>query len=75
MHTISTDPQQGSVGLPVIECRTLGEPVCGSVVLGVMCSIMIDGRVRRREPSSELGERLVSCEHILATTIDYNVRE
>jgi hypothetical protein len=53
---------------------TLDEPVCRSVVLGVMCSIMIDGRVRRREPRSKLRARLVSCEHILATTINYNVK-
>jgi hypothetical protein len=40
-----------------------------------MCSIMIDGRVRWREPSSKLGARLVSCEQILATRINYNARE
>ena len=74
-HTISTDPQQGSVRLPLIECRTLDEPVCCPVVMGATRSIMIDGRIWRSEPLSKLCARLVSCEHILATTINHNVRE
>ena len=74
-YTISTDPQQRSVRLPLIKGTTLDEPVCRSVVLSVMCSIMIDGRIWRREPFSKLRSRLVSCAHLLATTIKYDVRE
>src|SRR6266576_1078741 len=69
-HTITTNPQQRTVRLPLIECTTPDKPFCCPVVLGATCSIMIDGRIWRSEPLSKLRARLVSCEHILATRIN-----
>jgi hypothetical protein len=74
-HTITTDPQQRTVRLPLVKCTTPDKPFCCPVVLGVMCSIMIDGSIWRSEPLSKLRARLVSCDHVLGTTINYNDRE
>jgi hypothetical protein len=68
--TIATDPQQRTILLPVTECTTLDKPVRGSIVMGVTCSIVIDGRIRRSEPCSKILSRLVPWEHVSATTIN-----
>ena len=68
--TIATDPQQRTVVLPVTKCTTLDKPVCGSVVMGVTCGVMIDRRIRRSEPCSELLSGLVPYERISATIIN-----
>ena len=48
--TIATDPQQRPILLPATERTALDKPVCGSVVMGVACSVVVDGRIWRGEP-------------------------
>jgi hypothetical protein len=69
-RTIATDPQQRTILLPVTKCTTLDKPVCGPVVMGVTCSIVIDGRIWRGKPCSKLLSGLVPCEHVSAITIN-----
>ena len=68
--TIATDPQQRSILLPVTESTTLDKPVCGPVVMGVRCIVVIDGRIWRGEPCSELLSGLVPCERDSAINDD-----
>jgi hypothetical protein len=69
-HTIAMDPQQRTILLPLIECVTPRKPFCCAVVLAVTRGVMVDGRIRSREPYSKLLTRLVPCAKVSAKTID-----
>ena len=63
MRTITTNPQEGAVLFPFLECAPLDKPRRSATMLDFACSVMIDGRIRRREPCSEFLLQLVPCEH------------
>ena len=68
------NPQQRTIFLPLIESVTPNKPLCCAVVLAVTRSVMVDGRIRSREPCSKLLARLVPCAYVSATTIDGDER-
>jgi hypothetical protein len=53
VRTIATDPQQGTILLPILECFALGKPGSGSIVLTIICDVMIYGRIWSSKPSSK----------------------
>ena len=70
MRTITTDPQKGAVLLPFPKCVPLDKPRCSATMLNFTCGVMIDGRIRRREPCSEFLLQLVPCERRSALALN-----
>jgi hypothetical protein len=55
------NPQERTLCIPILEGVALGEPFCGSTVVGSKGHVVILGWIRRGEPTSDVLLQLVTC--------------
>jgi hypothetical protein len=73
MRTIATDPQQGTIFLPILECVALGKPGGSSIVLTITCDVMIYGRIRSSKPRPKLLSGLVPWGSVSASVVESGI--
>ena len=62
--TLSVYPQEGVGRFPLIEYTALKKPLSCIVMTSFACDVMIDGWIRRREPSEKTISELIPCESV-----------
>jgi hypothetical protein len=63
-RTFTVYPHKGSLRHPLLERTAFGEPNRGSASVSLAGYNMVVGRIRRREPASDLLLQLVTCETV-----------
>jgi hypothetical protein len=53
-RTFSVDPQKRTVGFPVGEDTSLEKPLCSLLAMGTTCNVVVNRRIRRREPFAKV---------------------
>ena len=61
-RTFSVEPQKRGIGLPFGEDTPTDKPLRCLLVIGITGNIVVDRRIRRREPFEKVLAYLVPCE-------------
>jgi hypothetical protein len=53
-RTLSVEPQKRTIGYPFGEDTSLEKPLRSLLAMGTTCNVMVDRRIRRREPFAKV---------------------